>query len=209
MQRSGILPTTIGLVLILGVTACGGATTPDAGTTVPDATVAADASAPAGEASQSSDPGQPDATSAPEGGGAAGPLNTAVVTIGDERFDFTDVQCSIFTAGYIQAGNFGGDPEVSIVLPPDGWETQTETFSPPSVRVKIGDDVTGQYWLAGDDGTPTLQPVPDGASQIDSYTVPEGRPVTATGTATFIDIVAHNNGQDAPSMSGSFEVSCP
>jgi hypothetical protein len=54
-----------------------------------------------------------------------------------------------------------------------------------------------------------LQPLPDGSSQIDSYTVPDGRPVTATGTATFIDVEAHNSGADAQPVSGSFEVSCP
>lgn len=194
----------IGLGLLLGLAACGGTGTDDPATQGP--TTAPDASAPPAATDQ------PDASAAPDPatpGAGAGDLNTATVTIGDEVFEFTDVQCSIFTPGYIQAGNFGGNPEVSIVLPPDGWESQGDTFSPPSVRVKIGDDVTGLYWLAGDDGIPTLSPIPAGASQIDSYTVPEGRPVTATGTATFIDVVAHNNGQDAPSMTGSFEVSCP
>jgi len=152
----------------------------------------------------------PPAASSSPANPAAGPLNTAVVTIGGERFEFSDVKCSIFAPRYIQAGNYGADPEVVIVLPPEGWESQGDTFSPPSVAVKIGDEFAGgKQWLAGDDGTPALKPVPAGSSRIDSYTVPDGRPVTATGTATFIDIAAHNQGGAAPSVSGTFEVSCP
>ncbi len=193
---------TIGFALTFGLAACGGSGA-DAPATQ-GATNPPDATAPPAEATA-----PPDATSAPGGDPDVGPLNTAVVTIGDERYEFTDVQCSIFAPRYIQAGNFGGDPEVSIVLPPEGWESEGDTYGPPSVRVTIGNGATGQLWLAGDDGTPGFAPIPEGSSEIDSYTVPDGRPVTATGTATFIDIVAHNNGADAPSVSGSFEVSCP
>lgn len=193
---------TMGFVLAFGLAACGGSGSEAPATQ--GATSPPDATAPPAEATA-----PPDATSAPGADPDVGPLNVAVVTIGDERFEFSDVQCSIFAPRYIQAGNFGGDPEVSIVLPPEGWESEGDTYSPPSVRVKIGDDATGQRWIAGDDGTPVLTPIPGGASQVDSYTVPDGRPVTATGTATFIDAVAHNNGGDAPSVTGSFDVSCP
>ena len=63
--------------------------------------------------------------------------------------------------------------------------------------------------MAQDNGSIAITPIPEGSSQVDSYTVPDGRPVTATGTATFIDLAAHNQGEAAPSVSGSFEVSCP
>jgi hypothetical protein len=195
---------TIAIGLAFGLAACGAAET---GSTAPEGAT------PAPDAPATQDPGTaPEASVAPDAPPPAedpGSLNTAVVTIGDERYEFTDVQCSIFAPRYIQAGNFGGDPEVSIVLPPDGWESEGDTYSPPSVRVQIGDEATGQRWVAGDDGFPRITPLPDGASQIDSYTVPEGRPVTATGTGTFVDLVAHNSGAEAPSVSGSFEVSCP
>ena len=139
----------------------------------------------------------------PEGG----PANSAVVTIGNDRYEFTNVKCSIFTAGYIQAGNYGEDPEVIIVLPPDGWEAQGDTFSPPQVQVQIGSDFDGMTWFAGDD-PPVVTPVADGTSQL-TYNVPEGRPVTATGTGTFIDVAAINFGRDWEPVTGSFEVSCP
>lgn len=195
---------SIGVALALGLLACGGSSS--ASTTGASETIAAtgstDATATAGSTETTS-------TTAPAATSDIGPLNTAVVTIGDDVYEFTGVQCSIFTAKYIQAGNFGDDPEVSIVLPPEGWESQGDTFGPPSVRVQVGDSPTGQLWVAGDDGSPAITPIPDGASTIDSYTVPDGRPVKATGTATFIDLTAHNSGQDAPSISGSFEVICP
>ncbi len=192
---------TIGLMLALGLAACGGSSS--------DATVGTSGSNETTEPAVTSGTSATTASTASAGNSDVGPLNTAVVTIGDETYEFTGVQCSIFTEKYIQAGNFGADPEVSIVLPPEGWESQGDTFGPPSVRVKIGDDFSGQFWVAGEDGSPAINPIPDGASTIDSYTVSDGRPVKATGTATFIDLTAHNNGQAAPSISGSFEVNCP
>ncbi len=116
-------------VLAIGLAACGGSATE------------APATQGASAAPASSDgPAVPTAdapsTAAPNPGG--GQLNTAVVTIGTERYEFSDVKCSIFTAGYIQAGNYGADPEVVIVLPPPGWEAQGDVFSPPSVQVTLG-----------------------------------------------------------------------
>lgn len=199
--------TSGAIVLALGLAACGSSSTDD-----PASPGAADvpvvpASQEPGTAPDASIPTADTPTAAADP--ATGPLNTAVVVIGDERYEFTDVQCSIFAPRYIQAGNFGGDPEVSIVLPPEGWEAEGDTYSPPSVRVSIGDEATGQRWVAGDDGSVAITPIPDGSSRIDSYSVPDGRPVTATGTGTFIELVAHNSGGEAPSVSGSFEVSCP
>lgn len=190
-----------GLALALGLVACGGSSS--------DSTTGTSGTSETTATTGSSGTTATTTTTAPAGNPDVGPLNTAVVTIGDEIYEFTGVQCSIFTEKYIQAGNFGADPEVSIVLPPEGWESEGDTFSPPSVRVTIGDESLGQHWVAGDDGSPAITPIPDGASTIDSYSVPDGRPVKATGTATFIDLTAHNNGQDAPSVSGSFEVICP
>jgi hypothetical protein len=80
---------------------------------------------------------------------------------------------------------------------------------PCVIPVTIGDGLSGQQWVAGDDGSPVIRPLPEGASSIDSYTVSDGRPVKATGAATFVDPAAHNNGKDAPSVAGTFEISCP
>jgi hypothetical protein len=145
------------------------------------------------------------ATAAPNPGG--GQQNTAVVTIGAERYEFSDVRCDILTAGYIQAGNYGADPEVVIVLPPPGWEAQGDVFSSPQVQVSIGSGSDEQVWFAGDD-PPVVTSIPDGSSQLD-YSVPDGRPVTATGTGSFVDAQAVNFGREWSSVAGSFEVTCP
>ncbi len=62
-------------------------------------------------------------------------------------------------------------------------------------------------WFAGDD-PPVVTSIPDGSTQLD-YNVPEGRPVTATGTGTFVDVQAINFGREWSGVAGSFEVSCP
>lgn len=190
------------LALVLGLAGCGGSA----------ATESASGQEPSAAASEPAAPAASDTGPTEAAGGDIGDnvLNTAVVTIGDDRYEFTDVECSIFTERYIQAGNFGGDPEVSIVLPPEGWESQGDTFGPPSVTVTIGDEFAGGAVLvAGDAGQVMINPIPDGQSQIDSYVVPDGRPVHATGTATFIDTTAINFGREAVPMTGTFEVTCP
>jgi hypothetical protein len=194
-------------LLVIGLAACGGSE-PDAAATAAPPSAGASQAPAASDAPADSE--APPASAEPATSADVGSLNTAVVIIGDERYEFTDVQCSIFAPRYIQAGNFGADPEVVIVLPPDGWESQGDTFSPPSVQVTIGDEFAGgNVWLAGDNGAPAITPIPEGSSRIDSYSVPDGRPVTATGTATFFDLAAHNRGEDAPSVGGTFEVTCP
>jgi hypothetical protein len=193
------------MVMGLGMAACGGSAAESPATEER----ATGTPAPQGASSAPVSSDAPPATDAPANPDI-GPLNTAVVVIGTDRYEFSDVQCSIFAPRYIQAGNFGGDPEVQIVLPPEGWESQGDTFEPPSVQVTIGDEFAGgMLWLAGDNGSPTITPIAAGSSQIDSYDVPDGRPVKATGTATFIDLAAHRRGEDAAVLSGTFEVSCP
>jgi hypothetical protein len=184
----------LGAVLAIVLAACGGAAPATPGAT--SAPVSSDgAPVPTGDA--------PPSTTAPNPGG--GQLNTAVVTIGADRYEFSNVKCSIFTAGYIQALTLDGDPGVVIVLPPPGWEAQGDVFSPPEVRVTIGSGAEQEEWLATDQ---TRARVPDGSMQLD-YNVPEGRPVTATGTGTFVDVWAADLGRELVSVDGSFVVPCP
>jgi hypothetical protein len=195
---------TIGLAFVLA--ACGGAASDAPTSGAPATDDASTAPVSSGEVPAAS---APVASSAPADSDI-GPLNVAVVTIGDERYEFDDVECSIFAPRYIQAGNFGADPEFQIVLPPEGWESEPDVYSAPSVQVQDGDEFAGgKLWLAAEKGAPSIAPIPDGSSQIDSYTVPDSRPVKATGTATFIDLAAHRRGEDAAVVTGTFEVSCP
>ncbi len=199
-------------VLAIGLAACGGSTSdaPTQGASAGPLSSDAPATQGASTGPLSSDgPAMPTAdapsTAAPNPGG--GQLNTAVVTIGADRYEFSNLRCDIFTAGYIQAGNYGEDPEVVIVLPPPGWEAQGDVFSPPSVQVSLGSGLDEQVWFAGDD-PPTVTSIPDGSTQLD-YSVPDGRPVTATGTGSFVDVQAINFGREWSTVAGSFEVTCP
>jgi hypothetical protein len=200
-MRPTHLSPAIGIAVAIVVAACsGGATEAPASqtpTSAPAATAGPAAATPPGDGGAS--------TAAPNPGGAA--LNTAVVTIGEERYEFSGVRCDILTVGYIQAGNYGGDPEVIIVLPPPGWESQGDTFSAPEVRVSVGSGIDEQVWYAGAE-PPVVREIPDGSSSLE-YNVPDGRPVTATGTGTFIDTQLVNFGKEWVGVPGSFEVTCP
>ena len=191
------------VLLAIGMAACGGAAS-DAPATQGVSSAPPSSDGPAIPSAAAPSAAAP-STAAPNPDG--GQLNTAVVTIGTERYEFSDVRCDIFTAGYIQAGNYGADPEVVIVLPPPGWEAQGDVFSPPSVQVSLGSGLDEQVWFAGDD-PPTVTPIADGSTQLD-YSVPDGRPVTATGTGSFVDVQAINFGREWSSVAGSFEVTCP
>lgn len=197
--------TTVGIVVALGLVGCSGGTTDTAGTS-PAAPAATSGSVATPAATSAGDPA-PTAAPSVDLGGAE--LNTAVVVIGGDRYEVTGVRCDIFTARYIQAGNYGEDPEVIIVLPPEGWESQGDVFSPPSVVVTVGSGADETVWAAGDATAVVFMPGLKGLSQIDSYTVPDGRPVHATGTATFIDTTSVAFGRDAKPVAGSFEVTCP
>ena len=190
------------LVLAIGMAGCGGST-PATGSPASGATAATAATA---------------ATSAPEapqasGGQPGNSPNSASVTIGAETYTFKNVFCRILAPQYIQAVSVGGDPQVSIVLPPDGWEDAEDTYSPPSVQVQIGEEFNpgAATWLAGDNGSvPPGISVPESDSRIDSYQVPDttSRPVTATGTATFVDLAAIIVGGTSSPVEGSFTVTC-
>jgi len=187
--------------LVLGLAACGGSD-PSA-----PATDGAGDEPVASAPPQDSEPSTAPAASAAT---AEGDANTAVVWIGDERHEFSDVRCDILAPRYIQAGNYGGDPEVVIVLPPDGWESEGDTYDPPSITVTIGDPFAGgQHWVAGDAGVATVNPIPEGTNDMGSYTVPDGRPVSAIGTARFVDVAALDRGEETASVGGSFQVNCP
>ncbi len=200
-------------VLTIGLAACGGSASDDPATQEASSAPLSSNDPAKQEASSpprsSEGPAIPtaDAPSTADPNPGGGQLNTAVVTIGTDRYEFSNLRCDILTAGYIQAGNYGADPEVVIVLPPPGWEAQGDVFSPPSVQVSIGSGLDEQVWFAGDD-PPTVTSIPDGSAQLD-YSVPDGRPVTATGTGSFVDVQAINFGREWSSVAGSFEVTCP
>jgi hypothetical protein len=158
----------------------------------------------------------PAAPGTPDGGEPANPddplgfgeeANTAVVTIGDQRYEFGNLRC--FTVGgAIGAQSRDGDPRVDIDLPPLDWETSGDDWSPPGIRVIVEGVGT---WIANPEHTalPRIEP---GLSQVDSYETDGFR---ATGTATFMDAngwqAAQFGLEDQPPdpVQGTFGVACP
>lgn len=154
-----------------------------------------------------------------DGGGAAEGSGdaSAVVTVGDEEFVAEESDSCISAGGAIQ-GMFtaaDGDIEMEIELPPEDWETDTQSeWSPPKIVVV---DERGDARLAWQTGTAQFTPgseVADedyaGVAVVESYSV-DGS--SASGTATFIDdqglVQARADGTPIPEpVGGSFEVSC-
>lgn len=137
----------------------------------------------------------PGATATPGGGGlpAAG---TAVVTIGDRRYEFEEVQC--FVVGpLLGAGNGDVVPHVEFTLPPQDWETSSENYSAPNVKVVLERNEAGrpEIWTA--DG------VRGDGSQVDDFTRGDSR---ASGNATFVETTV--GVFDATPVRGTFELTC-
>ena len=133
--------------------------------------------------------------------------NTAVVTIGDQRYEFGNLYC-VTIGGAMGAASVGGEPTVNIDLPPLDWQTSGEDWDPPSIQVDVGDE----SWIADQD-EPGLMGIEPGLSQVDSYSS-DG--YHATGTATFMESTAWNLvemglSEEAPPnpIQGTFEVACP
>lgn len=128
--------------------------------------------------------------------------NVAVVTIGDDSYEFTDLYC-VSMGGAMGATSVGGDPQVNIDLPPLDWETSDEGWDPPSIRVS-GDDPYFDM-QAGGETVAADERVEPGSSQVDSF---ESDGYHATGTATFIDANAVMVSEDPEPITGTFEVNC-
>lgn len=161
-------------------------------------------------------PGTPGAPGTPTGGEPANPddplgfgrdANTAVVTIGDQRYEFGNLFC-VTIGGAIGAVSTGGDPRVDIDLPPMDWQTSGDDWGPPSVKVIVEDVGT---WIADPEDT-ALFNIEPGLSQVDSFSSDRFH---ATGTATFMEASGWQGAQmgleDEPPdpVTGTFEVTCP
>jgi hypothetical protein len=142
---------------------------------------------------------------------------TASVTIGDEEFVAEEKQNCISMGGAVE-GIFTADDgaiEIEIEVPPEDWETDTQSdWSPPSIVVV---DERGDTRVAWQSGTAQYTPGNEfdfddyvGEAVVESYTV-DGS--SASGTATFVDdqgvVQARADGTPIPEpVSGSFEISC-
>jgi len=199
-------PTALGLASCLLLTACsaapgGGTPAGDQGTPPP---APGQTAAPGGAAP--TPPGAVVTTNPDDPLGFGEEANTAVVTIGDQRYEFSNLYC-VTLGGAMGAVSVGGEPTVDIDLPPMDWETSAEDWDPPGVEVDVGDE----NWIADADDTGLIQIEP-GLSQVDSF---ESDGYHATGRATFMEASAWNGVQmglsdEAPDpVQGTFEVTCP
>ena len=102
-------------------------------------------------------------------------------------------------------------PPPGIDVPPEDWQSSPDDWQPPSVRVDDERDPQNErQWEAREQNATELTFVPEGASQVDSFSVSGS---SASGTATFIDVnaafVALAEGTDPPeAVTGTFEISC-
>ncbi len=195
----------IAAAAVLVLAACGSAGS-DGTQTVEGATAAAATPTPGSADTQATqaDKGSDGAASASPNDplGFGNEDATAVVTIGDRRYEFGDLYC-VTLGGALSAASTGSDPSVDIKVPPEDWESSGQGWDPPSV------------WVSGDDGPLDLRAGDevvrydrrlDGLSQVDSFAT-DG--YHATGSATFVDFQAFGLGGEAETISGTFEVTCP
>jgi hypothetical protein len=189
----------IAIGLMLAVTACAAGDVGGEATDPPEP-------AGTGQSEPAGGGGDADPTEAPTGD-SDDPLSgfrddeaSAVVIIGDERYEFDGLRC-VTMGGALGAASMGGDPSVNISLPPTDWESSGDDWDPPSVRVD-GDDPYFHFEAGGD----VVLMSPDLAEtyMVTSFTSDGYR---ASGTAAFVDMT--QLADPPPPINGTFEVSCP
>jgi hypothetical protein len=134
---------------------------------------------------------------------------TAVVTVGDNRYEFD------LTAGFVVcrdvfdaiqvSGPSAADENVSLDawIPPTDWESFDDgRYDPPQVTIE--DDTNDAKWVADQARVELLPDFPE-ESRVDSY---EKDGMSAAGTATFIDEYALLRGDPAEPVQGTFEIAC-
>lgn len=190
--------STLAVAVLAAATlaACGGPQTQPISATEDSGSEPADVGAPPAASATAPDASSDDPL------GFGDEENVAVVTIGDDRYEFTDLYC-VSMGGAMGATSVGGDPQVNIDLPPLDWETSDEGWDAPSIRVS-GDDPYFDM-QAGGETMAADERVEPGSTQVDSF-VSDG--YHASGEATFIDATAVMVSEDPQPVTGTFEVTC-
>jgi hypothetical protein len=139
----------------------------------------------------------------------------AVVTIGDERYEFSMATETIGSTTYlgvcqelfglIQADGHATDGRaitVAIMIPPLDWDSyEDERYDPPRIVVDIDDPYA--RWVADADWA--FANGVDGQSQVDAY---EKDGLYAAGSATFMEEGALFQSPPGVPVLGTFEVRC-
>jgi hypothetical protein len=139
----------------------------------------------------------------------------AIVTIGDERYEFSMATETIGTTtflgicqeifGLIQADGHASDGRainVSFMIPPIDWDSYADgRYDPPSIVVDIDDPYA--RWVA--DAAWAAANGMEGQSQVDTY---EKDGLYAAGSATFFEEGAQFRDLPGVPVQGTFEVRC-
>lgn len=196
--------TIAGLVacFVLVAVACGDDGDTDAGSE-PEGTPTAETPDDSEGEEETDQPEDEQADPAEDADGASVDANTAVVTVGDETYEF-DVEAHVagrcdpdffgaFWVLAVTADGSNGNLEMFIV--PEGNTNHDETS-----KIKVGvEDIDGRDWRADEDGG---EGTPEGQSRVDSFTI-DGD--TVSGSATFVDVYAG----DGATAQGEFTATCP
>jgi len=206
LSRKQIWVTSIGTALMAFVLACGGGDddadgNPGGAAQQPSPTISSIDSAPTGA-------GTPAGKDAPAAASDGAPGDdTAVVIVGDTRYEFdvSSLCLSAFSAfGAAGKATDGSDVDLSLDLPPEDWQTRSDSadWEPPSVWVN--GDANNLDWRAGGEVVTSFG-VDENLSQVTSFDIDGSR---ASGSAIFIDFTNVPLGQAPEPVEGSFEVSC-
>jgi hypothetical protein len=142
--------------------------------------------------------------------------DTAVVVIGDERFEFditTEFGDACITMFGVVAGvgdaSDGSDVRIDIEIPPVGYEGDP-SYEGMFPNVEVRDDTNFRSFQAGGDFSYLEDPPAAEESQVESF---QNDGTSATGTATFLDMQAYSNHvfNDDPRpepVQGTFEIRC-
>jgi hypothetical protein len=139
----------------------------------------------------------------------------AIVTIGDERYEFSMATETIGSTTYvaicrevfglIQADGHASDGRaitVDLMIPPVDWDSYEDgRYDPPRIVVDIDDPYA--RWIADADWAAANGI--EGQSQVDAY-VKDG--LYATGSATFFEEGALFQDPPGVPVEGAFEVRC-
>jgi hypothetical protein len=205
VKRLSFWMPLLGLIALLSVSlvACGGGDD-DAGGNGADA--ALPTASDSGDGGDDNGPGD-DAGNDDDSNGLNFGSGTAVVTVGDARYEFdltagSSVCRDVFDGlQLVGASDESRDITVDMWIPPTDWATYAdERYDAPSIEVQ--DDTLNVDWLAD---PASVRNLAEGSSQVDSY---DKDGLTAAGTATFVDTRALDRGESPASVQGTFQVSC-
>lgn len=199
-MKQRLVVIAIGVALVS--TACGDKSTEDTAAPGPVATQGGTASS---SASANTAPPSTTADEAPTDSNETfygNPVGTAVVEIGQTRYEFDlDVIClTMFgSVGVVGTATDGSGSGIDADFPPQDWETDT-TNEWDSPFVKVDDKANDISWAAGGEGAEMWAP---GATSVE-FTSDGSR---VFGEATFVNLFVLID--DQTPVNGRFEMACP